>query len=119
MFFPKRLSLRKVAPVKPRKRARHRGRRDSAFIPGPAYCGPTVEKLEERTLLSTVGSLAPPAPAAPTFVINPNVKPQASPGNQGLTPAQVQTAYQVNQIQFNGVAGTGAGQTIAIVDAFT
>lgn len=33
-------------------------------------------------------------------------------------PAQLRTAYGVNLISFNGTAGTGAGQTIAIVDAY-
>ena len=37
----------------------------------------------------------------------------------GLSPAQVKTAYGVNQVAFNGtVTGNGAGQTIAIVDAY-
>lgn len=41
----------------------------------------------------------------------------------GLLPDQIRTAYGldntsgVNQISFNGVAGTGAGQTIAIIDS--
>ena len=46
----------------------------------------------------------------------------AAPAAAGLTPAQVQTAYGLNQISFsaNGraVPGTGSGQTIAIVDAY-
>ena len=52
--------------------------------------GCAAETLEDRTLLS----------AAP------------------ISPAQMRTAYGVNQISFNGVAGTGAGQTIAIVVAY-
>ncbi|MDB5171895.1 MAG: hypothetical protein JWN51_668 [Phycisphaerales bacterium] len=36
----------------------------------------------------------------------------------GLTPAQVRGAYGVTGISFNGVAGDGAGQTIAITDAY-
>jgi subtilase family serine protease len=35
-----------------------------------------------------------------------------------LTPAQVRAAYGFNQITFGSVAGTGAGTTIAIVDAY-
>jgi hypothetical protein len=61
---------------------------------------------------------AAPGKAAPTYVINSSVKPQASPGSDGYTPQQIQTAYQVNQIEFDGVVGNGLGQTIAIVDAF-
>ena len=38
----------------------------------------------------------------------------------GLTPQQIQNAYGVNLISFSGgtIDGTGAGQTIAIVDAY-
>jgi hypothetical protein len=36
----------------------------------------------------------------------------------GLSPNQVATAYGVNQITFGTVAGNGAGQTIAIIDAY-
>ncbi|MGA3066468.1 MAG: S53 family peptidase [Tepidisphaeraceae bacterium] len=38
--------------------------------------------------------------------------------NAPYTPAEVQSAYGVNLISFDGTAGTGAGETIAIVDAF-
>ena len=34
------------------------------------------------------------------------------------TPAQIQQAYGFNNITFNGAAGTGKGETIAIVDAY-
>ncbi len=36
----------------------------------------------------------------------------------GLTPAQIEGAYGVNSIRFGSSAGNGAGQTIAIVDAY-
>ena len=36
-----------------------------------------------------------------------------------LTPSQIESAYGLNAVTFsNGVKGTGAGQTIAIIDAF-
>src|ERR1700722_16359998 len=122
MFFPKRLSLRKSAPVKPRKRARQRGRRDTAFIPGPAYCGPVVEELEGRQMLAASG-VTSLAAAVPTFMLRPGTKPLAVPATQPgtsapYTPQQVEAAYGVNQISFNGVVGDGAGQTVAIVDAY-
>jgi subtilase family serine protease len=57
--------------------------------------------------------------------------PVAAPGNKPAvgvtpatqasapyTPAQVTTAYGVNLISFGAITGNGAGQTIAIVDAF-
>lgn len=58
--------------------------------PSPRRVRLMVEELEPRTLLSV------------------------------LTPAQVRQAYGFNQITFSGgaVQGTGAGQTIAIVDAY-
>lgn len=122
MFFPKRLSLRKIAPVKPRKRARQRGRRDSAFVPGPAYCGTSVEELEGRQMLSAK-ALPSLSEAVPTFMIKPGTTPLAVPATQPgtsapYTPQQVEAAYGVNEISFNGVVGNGAGQTVAIVDAY-
>ena len=36
----------------------------------------------------------------------------------GYTPAQIAAAYGFNQIKFGSVVGNGAGQTIAIVDAY-
>ncbi|HET6250465.1 MAG TPA: S53 family peptidase [Tepidisphaeraceae bacterium] len=36
----------------------------------------------------------------------------------GYTPAQIRAAYGVNQIKVGSAAGNGAGQTIAIVDAY-
>ena len=47
--------------------------------------------------------------------------PLASSGPTGYTPTQIRTAYGFNQITFDGgtVAGNGAGETIAIVDAYS
>ena len=70
------------------------------------------ENLESRQLLSA---------AIPTFhpdyIINPNASPNTV---EGFTPAQIRQAYDINGIKFsNGtINGDGAGQTIAIVDAF-
>ncbi len=36
----------------------------------------------------------------------------------GYTPAQIAAAYGFNNIKFGSVVGNGAGQTIAIVDAY-
>jgi RTX calcium-binding nonapeptide repeat (4 copies) len=36
----------------------------------------------------------------------------------GFAPSTIKSVYGVNQVSFNGVAGTGSGQTIAIIDAF-
>jgi hypothetical protein len=42
----------------------------------------------------------------------------APSGYAGFTPAQMQAIYGVNGISFGSTAGNGAGETIAIVDAF-
>src|SRR5258706_13477206 len=93
--------------------------------PHPSNFG--LENLEGRALLSA--SLSSKAEAAhnwraqharPTYRaahLN-GVKPLASAGATGLTPAQMRHAYGVDSISFNGVTGNGAGQTIAIVDAY-
>jgi subtilase family serine protease len=48
------------------------------------------------------------------------VIPLVSTGPTGYSPQQIQTAYGVNEIKFSGdtVTGNGAGETIAIVDAY-
>jgi subtilase family serine protease len=46
------------------------------------------------------------------------IVPAASPGPPGYSPAQVRHAYGFDRISFNGTAGDGSGQTIAIIDAF-
>jgi len=46
--------------------------------------------------------------------------PSVSKGPSGYSPLQIQNAYGVNQIKFSGgtVTGNGAGQTIAVIDAY-
>jgi hypothetical protein len=85
----------------------------------PASLRPAAELLEDRLLLSA-------QTAVPTFTIlsrihgNPtNVTPAGGQAYSGpLAPGQMSVAYGVNLITFGGTAGTGAGQTIAIVDAY-
>jgi hypothetical protein len=73
---------------------------------------PRWDQLEVRALLSSV-----PFVAQPTFVLKPaGFGPDAQ--TFGYTPAQIAQAYQFSSISFNGVAGTGKGETIAIVDAY-
>ncbi len=49
---------------------------------------------------------------------NGQLLPLQSPGPEGYTPAQLQSAYGVTSIDFGGgIKGTGAGQTIAVIDA--
>lgn len=67
----------------------------------------TVERLETRDLLTTFTPMYALAPSATT-------------GPTGYNPSQISQAYGFNQISFNNgtVPGNGAGQTIAIVDAY-
>jgi subtilase family serine protease len=83
---------------------------------------PSFESLETRSLLS--------ASAATSIVMQPELMRDqmmrqsagASNSPTGLTPQQVSQAYAFNQIAFTSgssqVTGTGAGETIAIVDAY-
>lgn len=71
------------------------------------------ENLESRTVLSASSVLdaITADPALTSLAVT-----QSAP--VGLTPAQVISGYGFNQISFSGIKGTGAGQTIAIVDAY-
>jgi subtilase family serine protease len=88
----------------------------------PRVC--RVEPLEPRQLLSASGVVTPNIVVSPSNSARPFVAGSASP--IGLTPAQVRAAYgfdsiinnTARSITFGGVKADGAGQTIAIVDAF-
>ncbi len=81
---------------------------------------PTLEFLEEKVLPSAYS----PTYAVHTPGVHPSLRAAASSSftGNGLTPAQVRSAYGVNSITFqsggNTVAGDGSGETIAIVDAY-
>jgi len=75
-----------------------------------------VEELESRVFLShTVTTLV-----HPTFVAytGHSHHTMTASGVVGLTPNQLRQAYGVNLLSFGGVTSGGAGQTIAIVDAY-
>jgi hypothetical protein len=96
------------------QRVRRRKRPHAGAPRQAAPCGCLIETLEGRLLLS--------AAASPTFILlsrgSSGITPKAAAGVAPIDPAQMQAAYGVNQISFGGTAGTGAGQTIAIVDAY-
>jgi subtilase family serine protease len=77
-----------------------------------------IEFLESRQYLSA----SPTELATPDYVAvhtANNAAPLATSGPTGMTPAAVRSAYGFNGVTFSGgVAGTGAGETIAIVDAY-
>ncbi len=69
------------------------------------------EPLENRAMLS--------ADPLSGITAQTEVTPLASGGGPvGYTPAQITSAYGFNSINFGSVTGNGAGQTIAIVDAY-
>jgi subtilisin-like proprotein convertase family protein len=62
--------------------------------------------------------ISPPGVAYPiaiTAKISPN---DSSPPGGALIPSQIAQAYGINQITFGSISGNGAGQTIAIIDAY-
>jgi hypothetical protein len=75
----------------------------------PARRPPVLEQLETRDLLSAASVVMVPLAK---IVTGPSPPGPPAPPFTGYTPAQVRQAYS-----FTGV-GTGAGQTIAIVDAY-
>jgi hypothetical protein len=100
--FTKRL----LHPVFHSRRCRHQVRRD--------YSSPQVEVLETRDVPSAVFK--------PDYVVitaKNSDTPLGTTGPTGYTPSEIRQAYGFNQISFNGTSGTGAGTTIAIVDAYS
>ena len=72
-----------------------------------------IEALEERAVLATMVPLfTHPHPGGSLLT------PAATSGPTGTMAAAMRTAYGMDSITFGSVAGTGAGQTIAIVDAY-
>ncbi len=92
------------------KAIQHRRRTTKISLP--------CESLELRQLLSVGASSTSidQVTAQPAVAVIPFV----SSGPSGYSPQQIQDAYGVNQISFSSgtVTGNGAGQTIAIIDAY-
>jgi subtilase family serine protease len=57
-------------------------------------------------------------PVANPIAVIAQVSPDNSPGASWLTPSEIDDAYGINLINFGSIQGDGAGQTIAIVDAY-
>ena len=75
------------------------------------------ESLEDRQLLSAAATIPDPS----QIIALPSIQmtPMSGPGSTALTPQQIQGAYGINQITLSGgIKGNGAGQTIAIVNAY-
>jgi len=94
--------------------ARRRARR-SLSQAAPRSTPRMMEELETRMLLSASGY------ATPSFLLtstNSVIQSAAVSGPSGFSPATIRQAYGINQVLFGSSIGDGAGQTIAIVDAF-
>ncbi len=75
--------------------------------------------LIPATALQLPNLLASATNATPDFINLGSANPAAASATTApYTPSQIVNAYGVNDIFFNGVVGNGAGQTIAIIDAF-
>jgi hypothetical protein len=72
-----------------------------------------IEVLESRQLLSSSADVI----VSPSLILN--AAASSSGSVEGYTPAQIKAAYGISSINFTGVTGTGAGQTIAIIDAYS
>ena len=82
-----------------------------------------LEFLESRLLLSHSAIVDVRAgfyhhATTPTFSPGFVIGKSAANGPTGFAPADVRTAYGIDQTFFGNVAGDGTGQTIAIVDAY-
>jgi hypothetical protein len=73
-----------------------------------------IEPLESRQLLSGSATEI----VSPSLTIDAAAKSSAST-IAGYTPAEIEAAYGISSIKFDGVTGDGAGQTIAIIDAYS
>ena len=54
----------------------------------------------------------------PNYVRDAKIASASAASVGGFSPAQLTAAYGFDQVSFGSVAGSGAGQTIAIVDAY-
>jgi subtilase family serine protease len=80
---------------------------------------PLLEELETRALLSGSHLAAAVSPANPVMQPSVSASPDAARGTVSYNAQQIRTAYGINQAALpNGQQATGAGQTIAIVDAY-
>ena len=80
---------------------------------------PLIERLESRVFLSVTASRhGTVEPAFQLLHHSGETADGTSAPAGGISPAEMQRAYGINTIQFGSVSGTGAGQTIAIVDAY-
>jgi hypothetical protein len=100
----------------PREHARPDRRRKR-----PSF-NPFHEHLEVRVVPARVGLPpivpTPPVPAGDIAPLETNSPAGGNGSPVGYTPQQIRAAYGFEGITFGSISGDGAGQTIAIVDAY-
>src|ERR1700722_13951675 len=76
-----------------------------------------IESLESRQYLSASPGVATPDDMA--VIPAGSVTPLNTSGPTGMTPTEIRAAYGISSVSYSGgVAANGAGETIAIVDAY-
>ncbi len=114
------MSLADERPRAPRTRARRPALEWLESRITPAVIGPTpFEAATSITAYPAVLGLAQstPNPSSPATLSTPDGT-TVTTTLVGFTPQQIKTAYGISGIAFGSLAGDGAGQTIAIVDAY-
>ena len=83
---------------------------DTAYFTAPttAWASPIPASVAKKKAKSKVNKAS----------VTTSTTPPPGTFPSGYSPAQMQTAYGVSSISFNGSTGNGAGETIAIVDAY-
>lgn len=78
------------------------------------------EELEVRLVPAIVAAAPTLPPAVASLTMNPvvTILPAGGKSPTGFTPQQIRTAYGFSQAAFGSLPADGAGQTIAIVDAY-
>ncbi len=114
-------------PHRAAQRSKKGSKQGSKQGSGPGSNHYHFETVEQRILLSAVSAasvITPPGWTGhyPSYHSLPGQPPGQGGGGsttpQGLTPAQITGAYGAGGILFGSTVGDGAGQTIAIVDAY-
>ena len=93
---------------------------------GRRFSRPRLENLEARLVMTVspqlnliefhAASRIPQGMSPSAIGILPEVNGVSSP--VGYSPADLETAYGIDNIHFGSIVGDGTGQTIAIVDAY-
>ena len=91
---------------------------------GANFAGSGVTAASPSITVAPVGSGGPSGYAMPMYAAasalgqDGGVSPMSSAAPTGMTPTQIRQAYGFSTLSFGSTAANGAGETIAIVDAY-